>query len=466
MTTKFTDVLRQQIDALVAERAALVAESETLDAADETRTAEQLDARADEIIARCKAIDADVAAKEARHAELVALEAERNSVPKAPAFVRQPDKPSTEDAQRMSFGQARDAIMRATEAREIDPTHADKLLRRHAGDLEWVRNLAARSTDAYQAAFVKLMTGRAELMSAEERAAIAVGTNTQGGYLVPTHLDPTLILSNDGTSNAIRAISRVVTLTRENTWNGVSTDGSTFSWDAELAEVSDDTPSFVGQAIPTYEGHGFIQASVAAFDSIENLASDVLLLFADGRDRLEATAHCTGSGSAQPTGIFTALNANTNVQTTSTTAATIGVVDLQSVKRSVGPRWRNRSTWVMHPTYGDAIRNLGTSLSNAFSVYLPDNNAPTLLGRPVVETDDAYSTQTTTAKDPEVILGDFSNYVIVDKPGSTSIEFIPHLFNTANNLPDGRRGWFMRFRSGADSVNDAAFQLLVDKTSA
>jgi predicted phage gp36 major capsid-like protein len=54
----------------------------------------------------------------------------------------------------------------------------------------------------------------------------------------------------------------------------------------------------------------------------------------------------------------------------------------------------------------------------------------------------------------------------VDKPGSTSIEYIPHLFNTANNLPDGRRGWYMYWRTGADSINDTAFRLLQDKTSA
>jgi hypothetical protein len=28
------------------------------------------------------------------------------------------------------------------------------------------------------------------------------------------------------------------------------------------------------------------------------------------------------------------------------------------------------------------------------------------------------------------------------------------------------RGWYMHFRSGADSVNDLAFRLLQDKTSA
>ena len=91
--------------------------------------------------------------------------------------------------------------------------------------------------------------------------------------------------------------------------------------------------------------------------------------------------------------------------------------------------------------------------------------ADRLLGRPLVESDDAPSTQTTTANDNMIVFGDFSNYVIVDKPGSAAIEFIPHMFNTANNLPDGRRAWYMHWRNGADSVNDLAFRLLQDKTS-
>jgi predicted phage gp36 major capsid-like protein len=33
-----------------------------------------------------------------------------------------------------------------------------------------------------------------------------------------------------------------------------------------------------------------------------------------------------------------------------------------------------------------------------------------------------------------------------------------HLFS--NNRPSGQRGWFARYRTGADSVNDGAFRIL------
>jgi len=363
-----------------------------------------------------------------------------------------------------------DANLRANEGRIDDnanQAHFERTLKRHADDTAWALNILARSRPEYQSGWAKLMCGRAELLTNEERVAIAVGTNTQGGFLVPTHLDPTIILTNSGTSNVIRGISRVVTLTVGNDWNGVSSAGITASWDAELAEVSDDSPSFAQPTIPLYKGQAFVQASVEAFqDAASNLASDVLMLFADARDRLEGAAHATGSGSAQPTGIFTALDANTNVEIISTTAATIGEVDIHSVYRQVPIRWRGRSTWLTNPLYSLAVKRLGTAVSSSYSGDLTQPVSERWLGRPIVESDDAPTTQTTTANDNEIAFGDFSSFVIVDKPGSMSVEFIPHLFNTSNNLPDGRRGWLAFWRTGSDSVNDLAFRLLQDKTSA
>ena len=466
---KYADILRGEIEALEVERAALSSETEALATVAETEARSlnvEEDARITAIIARGKEIKTDVDAKIVRVGELDAIDAERAKVPASPAFIKTAPTAQVADAARMDSAQATDLIVRQAEERGIDPTNAKSLLKRHRSDTAWIQNLAARATDVYESAFQKCITGREMFLTSEERAAIAVGTNTQGGFLVPTHLDPTLILTNAGSGDRIRTISRVVTLTSGNVWRGVTSAGSDFSWDAELAEVSDDSPVVGSQSITVHAGKGFIQASIEAFEDIPNLASDVLMLFADGKDRLEGAAHATGSGTGQPFGIFTALDANTNVERTSTTAATIGLVDLQAMKRAVPVRFRGNGSWVYNPVYGDAIKALGTALSASYSTDITQDNTPTLLGRPAVESDDAPAAQTTTVKDNEIVFGDFSNYVIVDKPGSTAIEFIPMLFNTANNLPDGRKGWFMHFRSGADSVVDTAFSLLQDKTSA
>lgn len=344
--------------------------------------------------------------------------------------------------------------------------HFEMIVKRHARrDLAWARNILARANPVYDDAWRMIMQGNGILLSEEQRAAVAVGTGTQGGFLVPTHLDPTLILTNSGSSNIIRSMSRVVTLTQPNVWHGVSTAGVTASWDAELAEVSDDSPGFSNPAVPVYGGQAFIQATLDALADTD-IADDVLMLFGDARDRLEGAAHAVGSGVGQPTGIFTALDANTNVEITSTTAATIGLVDIHGVYRQVPVRWRGKSSWLMNPLYSLAIKALGTALSASYSTDITQPVADRLIGRPLVESDDAPTTQTTTALDNELVFGDFSNFVIVDKPGSTTTQFIPTLFNTANNLPDGRVGWYMRWRNGSDSVNDLAFRLLQDKTSA
>jgi len=472
---KFLDILRAKLAELEETRNGLIDELETITtvAAEAERTAlsAEEDARFSEVRAEIDKLDSgdtgeSIPSLRSRIQELETVESKRTAGSKAPQFIRKTDPDDVLEDRNATPAQIGDAVVRSIGERGIDEAPAKALLRRHRGDRAWVRNLLARSSDVYAEAWSKYATGRLMELTEEERAALSVGSNTNGGFLVPTFLDPTVILTNAGSSNAIRAISRVVTLSSGNAWNGGTSAGVTASWDVELVEVSDDSPTFAQPNIPLHGAKAFVQASIEAFEDIDGLAGDVLALFADAKDRLEGAAHATGSGSGQPTGIFTALDANTNVEIVSTTAATIGKVDLNALYVGVPVRHRGSSSWLMNPTYALDIHDLGSAVSASYTGDLSEGPAGTILNRPLVESDDAPSVQTTTVKDNEIVLGDFSNYVIVDKPGSTAIEFIPHLFNTANNLPDGRRGWFMHFRSGADSVNDLAFRLLQDKTSA
>lgn len=371
-------------------------------------------------------------------------------------------------------GQVRDNILRAAERYEMPDGYdgsLEKLVKRHQRDASWSKNILSRMRPDYVDGFESYLGGGTDAiihMPDVQRAAMAVGTNTAGGYLVPTHLDPTLILTNNGVSNVMRRVARQVTLTGgANKWNGVTTAGATASWDAELTEVSDDTPAVGPVQIPVYSAKALIMASIEAFEDITGLAQDVQMILADARDRLEAVAHMTGSGSGQPTGLFTSLASNTNVLVAMTTnAAGLALADLQKVRRSLPVRWRGRATWVMNPTFLGYIQALGTALGATYSTDITQDYTDRLLGRPVLESDEAPNTEQTTTVDNVLTYGDCSNFVIVDKPGSTSVEFIPHFFNTSNNLPDGRRGWYMHFRNGSDSVNDLAFRLLQDKTTA
>lgn len=364
-----------------------------------------------------------------------------------------------------------DGNLRAMEGREIggaaNEKHFEKLLKRHARDTQWASEMLARNRDVYVDAWKKAVTGRGMLLDNEERAALAVATAAQGGYLVPTFLDPTLLLTNAGSDNIMRQYATIKTLTVGSAWNGVTSAGATASWDAELAEVSDDTPNDLGgPSIPLRMPQAFLQASIPAFDDIDGLTDDMLVIFADARDRLEGAGHMTGSGTApNPLGLFTAINASASLQITSTTAATIGVVDINAVFRALPVRFRRRGSWVTNPLYSLAVKGLGTAVSASYSGDLREPAATFWLDKAVVETDDAPTTQTTTALDQEIVFADLKEYVIVDKPGSTSVEFIPVLLGS-NRLPTGARGFYMHWRTGAGMPRIQGGRILVDKTSA
>lgn len=373
--------------------------------------------------------------------------------------------------------QLADAVTRsAEESGVVDAEGMDtlrKTLKRHKGDDRWTRNLLARSTEAYASAFEKFIgaNGGPVAWSPEEARAIVVGTNTSGGFLVPTVIDPTLIYTSTGTDNIIRMISRTVTLTGDsNAVNVITSAGVTASWDPELTEVSDDSPAIARPSIAIHKAAAFIMASIEATQDMGSLfggaAGQLGGLFADAKDRLEGAAFATGSGTNEPFGIFTALDANTNVELATTTAAAVGEVDIHAVYRALGGRYRRRADWLANPLWALAIKRLGTSVSSAYSGDLREAPTGTVLGRPFHEAEDAPAVQTTTALDNVLVFGDFSNYVIADKPGSMAVEYIPHIFGATNGRPLGARGWYAYWRTGADSVNDLAFRLLQDKTSA
>lgn len=473
---KILEMLRAQREELEAKRATAVDALEQIaaKAIDEKRSlTTDEDTTVEEHRSAVASIDAELAPLNERIGELEAVQARTDAIANRPAL-QVITKPAADDvyADRSATPQQlADALTRSLEPhveRAEDMAHVRRLVLRHRSDRDWARALIARSTEAYESGWAKVVCGRAFDLTAEERTALSTVTNANGGFLVPTHLDPTVILSNDGTSNAVRAISRVVTLTRpgDTSWQGITSAGVTASFDAQLTEVSDDSPTFAQPSIPTHKAQALVQASLESAEDIPGLAGEILAMFADARDRLEGAKHCTGSGSDEPTGIFTALDANTNVEIVSDTAAAINKEDLDEMYRSVPVRFRGRGTWLMNPIWALAIQNLGTAVSNSYTTNLAQGTTDVLYRKPVVESDDAPSTVTTTARDNEIVFGDFSNYVIVDKPGSFAVEFIPHLFNTSNNLPDGRRGWYASWRTGADSVVDTAFRVLQDKTSA
>jgi len=328
------------------------------------------------------------------------------------------------------------------------------------------RTVLAASSPAYLRAWSKMATNREYALTGEEsRALDAVRamslTDSNGGYLVPFQLDPTVIVTSAGSRNDIRSVARQVVATGD-TWNGVSSAAVTWSWDGEAAEVSDDATTFAQPAIKVHKAQGFVPISIEALMDASNVTTEVGRLLAEGRSDLEAVAFITGAGdgSNQPTGIITAL-AGTASEINAAADDTFALADVYTIQGGLPARHRANASWLANNLIYNKIRAFDTSGGGGFWANLNDGRPPELLGRPALEAEAMDGTVTTTGAVSNHILvfGNFQNFVIADRIGMT-VEFIPHLFATGNNRPSGQRGWYAHYRVGSDSVNDGAFRLL------
>ncbi|GLW32268.1 phage major capsid protein [Actinoplanes regularis] len=334
-------------------------------------------------------------------------------------------------------------------------------------DATLAKLVLATSSPAYMRAFAKAATNRLhELDETEQRALQAVRamslTDSAGGYLVPFQLDPTVIITANGSLNEIRRIARQVVATGD-VWNGVSSGAVSWSWDAEAAQVSDDSTTFAQPSIPIYTARGFVPVSIEALQDMSNGASEVARLLAEGREILESAAFAVGSGTGQPTGIVTALTGTSSI-VTSITTDTLAVGDLYALQGALPARFRRGASWLATNNFYNRARQFDTAGGSSLWAQLGDGRPANLLGKPVYEAEDMDGAINATQENYMSVFGDFSNYVIADRIGMT-VEFIPHLFQqtTAGSgfgRPTGQRGWFAYYRTGADSVNDGAFRML------
>jgi HK97 family phage major capsid protein len=325
------------------------------------------------------------------------------------------------------------------------------------GDI--ARMCLATSTPAYLRAFAKAARGQDNQFTPEERDAVTRAmslTDNAGGYLVPFQLDPTVIITSDGSLNQIRQAARQVVATGD-VWNGVSSGAVSWSWDAEAAEVSDDATTFAQPTITIRKAAGFVPISIEALADEQNVAQEVGRLLSFGKETLEATAFATGSGS-QPQGIITALTGGASV-VTSTTTDVFASADVYKVHGALPARYRASASWLANNLTYNLARNFDTQGGAQLWERIGADRPALLMGRNAYEAEALDGVITALADNLMLVFGDFSNYVIADRIGMT-VEFIPHLFHVDNNLPKGQRGWYAYFRVGADSVNDGAFRVL------
>ena len=438
---------------------------------------EKTDISEDEVVeldALLPRFEAEQAAEEARQARAARIEkikattTERAAGYDAPQIMRRTDV--AVDVRSASQMELRDAALAMLDRDGKDLAvrqgdHVEKLLRTKNGNTDGTviaKRMLLTENDAYRSAFAKAVTSAAPAWTTEEARAISEframsgGTDTAGGFGVPVLIDPSIILTSGAAAAPVLDLARIVTITTDE-WKGVSSAGVSWSYDSEGAETSDDSPTLAQPTVPVYTARGFIPYSIEIGEDYPSFAAEMRRLLDAGYIDLVAQQTITGS---TPTGIFTALDATTNVEVVVTTDGLFGAVDLLKVWKSLPERYRGNATWIMSTDVENEIRTFSANDTGAYyTVNLTQGGIGNLFGRPVRTTDYAPEFTGTTGAANILVVGDFSNFLVAQRAGM-SIELIPHLFGTTNGRPTGQRGWFAYARHGFDSVNDLGFRLL------
>lgn len=471
--------LRARLAELVAEMRAIHTAPEDLDEAARAEWApddealarfDTLDTEATEVRTKVDEFEKRAAAIAASSARIGGDDAPRNRGSFDPPNINRGDDPYDTSTISFDTSDMRARVETALERDTVTPDDVKTSIARTVRNVHGsVRAAAVRciatGSEEYRSAFAKMASGQKDMWTDTERQAVARAqslTDAAGGFAVPYTLDPTIIGTDVGTINPIRRISRVVQTTTDS-WNGVTGGAATWSWDAEGAEVSDDAITLAEPSIPVYKGAGFIPFSVEIGGDWAAIDSDLRTALMEGKDNLEGTAHMKGTGSAQPTGIETALAGGAS-EIAPQTVEVFAAADVYELQRVLPPRHRQAGpVWTFNIGTANDIRQFDTGGGGNFWTSLTPGAPETLLGwrweEASVMDDSPDINPAVTDTNYIIIVGNWSRFVIVDRVGM-SVEFIPNLFHTTTNRPSGQRGLYTWYRTGSDSVDDNAFRML------
>jgi HK97 family phage major capsid protein len=317
------------------------------------------------------------------------------------------------------------------------------------------RILATGSPD-YERWFWAKVSGRNDVPRPQAALTLS-GT----GVAVPFELDPTVIITSDGATNPLRQMARVETIVGKE-WRGVTSAGITVGRLGEALASTDNAPTLAQPTLTPTSVRGFVPFSIEADQDWTQLRSEMTRLLQDAKDVEEATAFVTGSGTPPaPFGIQATLSTSANVNDGSGgfTASAI-----YATENAMPPRFSPRAQWLARKNFYNLCRAIDTN--GTLYARLTEGRPPELIGYPAKEASamPVRFTSATVFGARYAILGDWSQFLIVDKAGM-DVEIIPHLFGASQgNLPTGQRAIFALWRNNSKVLVDNAFRVLVYAT--
>ena len=268
-----------------------------------------------------------------------------------------------------------------------------------------------RASDEYKQVFWNAMRNKG---SYEMRNALEVGTDSEGGYLVPEEFERTLIeaLLEE---NIFRSIAKVINTSSVDRKIPVVASKGTASWVDEEGEIPESDDAFGQVSIGAYKLATMIKVSEELLnDSVFNLESYIAKEFARRIGAKEEEAFFTGDGTGKPTGIFhTTGGAQLGTTTASATALTVD--EVMDLFYSLKSPYRKNAIFVMNDATVKVIRKLKDG--NGQYIWQPSLTASqpdTILNRPV-KTSSYVPTIEAAAK--TIAFGDFGYYWVADRQG-------------------------------------------------
>ena len=265
------------------------------------------------------------------------------------------------------------------------------------------------ATDEYKAAFWNNIRSRNWI---DVRNDLQVGTDSEGGFLVPDEFEKKLISAMEE-ENVFRPLA-----TRIQTSNGdrkipVITQKGEAAWleEEESYSLSDD--AFGQISLSAYRVGTAIKISEELLnDSVFDLPAYIAKEFARRIGTKEEEAFLIGDGKGKPTGIF---NATGGAEIGATASANITFDDVIELFYSLKSPYRKKAVWIMNEQTIKVLRKLKDSTGNyiwqpSVTVGQPD----TILNRPYVTS--VYAPSLAANQKP-IAFGDMAYYWIADRQG-------------------------------------------------
>ena len=286
-----------------------------------------------------------------------------------------------------------------------------------------------RASDEYKKNFWNAMRMKNPDLSIVD--ALQIGTDTEGGYLVPDEFERTLV-SGLSENNIMRTIAHVIQTTSGDRKIPVVASHGSASWVDEEGAYKESDDAFSQISIGAHKLGTMIKVSEELLnDSIFDIQSYLSAEFARRIGNAEEEAFINGNGVSKPTGFL----ATAEIGVTAAEATGFTADELIDLYHSLSVAYRGKAVWMLNDTTVQFIRKLKDK--NGQYLWQPGlvAGAPdTILGRPVVV---SRYMPVIGSENKTVAFGDFSYYWIADRQGR-SFRRLDELFASTGQV--GFRG--------------------------